>query len=161
MAAQLRAGDVLRFECASGFAYVSYVGRHPIFGDTIWVVPELFAEPVNDWAVLFDGDGYYAFYPAHTTVKHGLATKVGYSTNALRVPPTKWRIVVNCGPKDVVVSWLIEDGVTRVSRQDAELSPEERMIPIASIWNHEYLCHRIVEGWTPFHDYGPLPSDPE
>jgi len=35
------------------------------------------------------------------------------------------------------------------------LSEEERRLPIAAIWNHEFLVQRVSEGWRPEMEGGP------
>ena len=44
-------------------------------------------------------------------------------------------------------SWVIEGGWRNVVRQN--LTDEERKLPIAGIWNHEFLRTQIAKGWTP------------
>ena len=151
MARALTLGDVLQVECSCGTGYVSYAGRHPRFGDTIWVVPHIFAEPASNWSDLFVGEGYFAFYPAHTAVRQRLVRKVGFAPEAVRLLPQYWRNAVGFDEPGPIKTWLITDGTQRTSREESALSQEERLLPIASIWNHELLCERLASGWTPLH----------
>ena len=48
MALKLSLGDVLEVKCGTGVGYVAYVGKHATLGDTIWVVPRVFSEHVQD-----------------------------------------------------------------------------------------------------------------
>jgi len=46
-----------------------------------------------------------------------------------------------------VLAWIVErDGKEVLKR---ELTAAERKMPIASIWNHEYLIDRITDNWRP------------
>ncbi len=41
------------------------------------------------------------------------------------------------------------DGTEQLKRK---LSLKDRELPIAAVWNHEYLIDRINEGWKPEHE---------
>jgi hypothetical protein len=75
--------------------------------------------------------------------------KVGYSTDAIRMLPTQRRSSTNVLDDEKSSSWLITEGSTRIVRRDEELSIEERMLPIAEIWNHPYLVDAITTRWMP------------
>lgn len=145
----LSAGDILEVECPAGVAYISYAGRDANLGDAIWVIPEVFRQPTQDWSTVFGRNGYFAFYPAGTALRRKLVRKVGYSTEALRVVPVKRRRELAVDDSGVVTSWLITDGRDRTPKRDSELTDEEKGLPIASIWNHPLLIERIVSGWMP------------
>ncbi len=44
-------------------------------------------------------------------------------------------------------AWLIVDGEHEVLTR--ELTPEQRLLPIGAVWNHELLVGRLAEGWRP------------
>jgi hypothetical protein len=144
---RLRPGDILELDCGDGVAYFSYVGRHPILGDTIWVVPAVFDVPLADPVRAFTRPGYYAFYPAHTAVRQKLIRGRGFSADAMRMLPKRMRNVINLNSDGSVASWLITDGISNVPRR--ELTPEEQTLPIAAIWNHPLLVDRIRRNWSP------------
>jgi hypothetical protein len=149
MSSVLSSGDILQVKCGQDVAYVTYVGRLPNLGDLIWVIPRVFSAPVADHATVLEIAGYFAFYPAHAALRQHLVRKVGFSESAVRLPPSRWRNAIRLGAERIVSDWFISDGASRVRRSDHELSPEERALPIADVWNHEYLCARLRERWTP------------
>jgi hypothetical protein len=51
---------------------------------------------------------------------------------------------------DRVTTWIIVDECGEVLKRT--LSDEDLLLPIESIWNHEYLIGRIKEGWRPEHE---------
>ena len=88
--------------------------------------------------------GYFAFYPARAAVKRRLAKVVGRLPSSgipqrLRRPGA----IVGCEVK----TWIIEDGAREEVKE--RLSEDELRLPIASIWNHEYLVESIRTGWRP------------
>jgi hypothetical protein len=64
--------------------------------------------------------------------------------------PARRRSPTNVLDDEKPSAWLITEGSTRAVRRDDELSDEERMLPIAEIWNHPYLVDAISTGWMPF-----------
>lgn len=150
MSSIVSVGDILEISCENAVGYVSYAGKHDWFGDAIWVVPGLFpSESRGNWSAIFGRDGYFTFYPVHAAIKQKLLQKVGYALEAIRPIPTAVRTVVNIDESGRALSWLITDGSVRTPRKDAELSTEERSLPIGSIWNHKLLCERVTARWTP------------
>ena len=124
-------GDILELVLSGGVAYVSYAGKNEALGDAVWVVPKVLPGPTTDWTVVFDGDGYFAFYPATTAVRRKLVRKVGHAIEAMHLVPTRRRGVANVDAAGNVTSWVITEGTTRVPRSDAELSDAERQLPVA------------------------------
>jgi hypothetical protein len=149
MARILTIGDVLEIAFPRGFAYIAYAGRHDSLGDAVWVVPRVYATPTRAWESVFGDKGYFAFYPAHAAVRHKLVKKVDYSTHAIRLLPSQRRSITSKDENGKAASWLITEGNVRTPRRDEDLSEDERMLPIASIWNHEYLLDAIAEEWMP------------
>lgn len=146
MANALVVGDILEVTLPAGVAYVSYAGKNESLGDAIWVVPRVLPAPTTDWKAVFAGEGYFAFYPANAAVRRRLVRKVGHSIDAMHLVPAKRRNVANVDATGTVTSWVITEGTTRVPRSDAELDESERQLPVADIWNHQYLIEAIASG---------------
>ena len=64
----------------------------------------------------------------------------------VEVPRRLWRSL-NIGPNGKVLSWVIEDG--KREYVTTRLTEEEVELPLAGIWNHEFLTLRIAAGWDP------------
>jgi hypothetical protein len=47
-----------------------------------------------------------------------------------------------------VKTWIVEGRSTGEVTKHV-LSEEERLLPIAAIWNHEFLVQRVATGWRP------------
>jgi hypothetical protein len=145
----LRPGDVLELPCEGSFAYFSYLGKHPLLGDTIWILPRLHSVRPPDSCALFSEPGYYAFYGATAAARHGEVRKMAFCPEAMRPIPRTLRYALNrAGGR--VLQWRIADGAK--GETVSELTPEQRDLPIASIWNHAALLARIAERWTPARD---------
>ena len=143
MGTRLRPGDVLELTTDKGRICVHYVGRHSEYGDGVIVCPTLHASraPVNN--DLFR-EGYFTFYPAAAAVGQSLANVIGNLPSPglpkrFRRPGARY--------DRTITTWIVEDGAGEVVKQ--RLSEEERRLPIAAIWNHEMLLHRVSEGWRP------------
>ena len=143
MANRLSPGDVLDLAAPDGHIYLHYLGRHAEYGDGVAVCPtkQAASTPVRSELFRF---AYVAFYPASAAVAQGLAAVVA-QLPATCLPKVLRRPGVRSGRK--VETWIIEDGIREVVRQ--ELSDEERSLPIAVIWNHELLIQRVTQGWRP------------
>jgi hypothetical protein len=143
MAKRIGPGDVLEAVSPRGRIYLHYLGKHPKYGDAVAICPTIFPEPIRIEDALFR-DGYVAFYPAAAAAVKGLVKVVG------RLPPTPVpsrlrRFGAMSGTR--VDTWIVEDGVTELVKR--RLSDEELKLPLAGIWNHEYLLERVLEGWRP------------
>lgn len=136
-------GDVLEFKAAGYFAYLHYIGKHPEYGAGVLVSPGLYETSTAVTDGLFSG-GYLTFYPATVAVAQGLVRVVGH----LPPPsmPRRFRRPGATSGRDVV-SWIVEDDAGEVVK--TELSETDLLLPIASIWNHEYLVQRVAEHWNP------------
>lgn len=145
----LAVGDILEVLCERGVGYASYAGKHAWLGDALWVVPEVFQLPRSDWKVVFNRPGYHVFYATHAALRQKLVKKVGYAIEALHPVPSLVRTAVSKDGRGTVNSWLITDGISRTPRKDADLSSDERSLPIGAIWNHKLLCERLETRWTP------------
>ena len=136
-------GHVLEFVVDDSRGYAQYLGRHPQYGDGILVRPTPVAERPSLTADLFAG-GYVTFYPASAAVAHGLVEVIG-ALPYKGLPHRFRRAGAREGGK--ILTWIIEDSHGEIVRQ--ELAAEERRLPIAAIWNHEMLLHRVSKHWRP------------
>jgi len=140
---RIKSGDVLLVHLTSGVAYLHYLGRHPEYGDAV-LVSGRFAEPVG-WLTsdTFAG-GFVTFYPAASAVYQGLVKAIG-NLPPLPLPSHFRRAGARSGRR--IDTWIIETPAGE--KVKSTLSPMDLQLPIASIWNHELLTERIMEGWHP------------
>jgi RHS repeat-associated protein len=144
MARRAKPGDVLEVVAPDGgVIYLHYLGKHPEYGDAIAVAPGKRARRAAVSADLFR-DAYVTFYPAVSAVARGFATVVGQLPSR-GLPGRMRRAGAREGTR--VATWIIEDGSREVLKE--ALSDEERRLPIAAVWNHEFLIQRVSEGWRP------------
>jgi hypothetical protein len=143
MPQRARPGDVLAISTEDGRIYLQYLGRHPDYGDGVAVCPEKQSGRVPVGPELFR-DAYVTFYPAIAAVAQGLAQVVG-KLPCSGLPPRMRRPGVRSGRR--IETWIVEDAHGDHVRR--ELTDEERRLPIASIWNHDFLIQRVSEGWRP------------
>jgi hypothetical protein len=143
MSSNLAIGDILEFECLGGWCYLSYAGKEPTMGDSVWVIPRIFPAQQKDWANVFSHSGFWLFYPAHASLRAKLVRRVGYSEEAIRMLPRFRRNIVHENHSGFVASWYITDGRSRVPKLDSELTEEERQLPISEIWNHAFLLEQL------------------
>ncbi len=141
--ARLVPGDVLRAAAGEGDVYIQYLGRHREYGDAIAVHPCI-VNAGTDISTLF-GNAYVAFYPARAAVNRGLMDRAGH-VNPVRDVPLVVRRPGGRGQSGVE-NWVIETQESEIFKK--ELTPSERRLPIASIWNHEMLLSRIKQQWLP------------
>jgi hypothetical protein len=143
MRKRLVGGEILEVPVGKRFGYVQFLGEHREYGDAILVSPELYDRQAH-FATGFFSSGYVTFYPAANSVSRKLVEVVAQSSPP-RLPKRFRR------PKaerdGAVESWVIEGGWRNVVRQT--LTDEERKLPIAGIWSHEFLREQISNGWTP------------
>jgi hypothetical protein len=140
---RLVGGEILEVPVGSRFGYVQFIGEHREYGDAILVNPTLYDRQAH-FPTSFFSNGYVTFYPAGLSVSSKLVEVVAQSSPP-RFPKRFRR------PKaerdGAVDSWVIEGGWRNVVK--ASLSDEERRLPIADVWNHEFLRKQIASGWTP------------
>jgi hypothetical protein len=143
MRKRLVGGEILEVPVGSRFGYVQFLGEHREYGEAILVNPELHDRQAR-FATGFFSTGYVTFYPACDAVSQKRMEVVAQSSPP-RLPKRFRR------PKEerdgAVESWVIEGGWRNVVRQT--LSDEERKLPIAGVWNHDFLRTQIAKGWTP------------
>ena len=136
-------GDVFEIKHQARFAYIQFVGENTRYGEIIRVAPGLLDSRTNDFESLFS-TAYFTLYPINRACKLKMVEKAG----ALPPPPvpSSWRRRGAIIGMEIKTWFIDESGKDRIVR---ELSAEEASLPIASIWNHEYLLETIAEGWTP------------
>jgi len=141
-------GDVLELGTPSGLAYLHYLGKHATYGAAIAVSKRTYVsrQPVN--AALFNSS-YVTFYTLAPCLRLQLVTVVG-NVQSPGLPKSYRRPGAMEGRK--VLTWVIEDsdGIDIAVRK--KLSERELLLPIAGIWNHEYLVIRVTQSWSPEHE---------
>lgn len=145
MASRKRAktGDVLEYEVGNDVAYLHYTGKHPEYGDAVFVGPRLGQRQRKVKNEIFS-DSYLVFYPVNAAISQGLA-KIVANIAPPGMPERLRRPGARTGRR--VDTWIIEDSSDEVVK--TKLSEEELRLPIATIWNHEMLLRRVAEGWDP------------
>jgi hypothetical protein len=140
---RLVGGEILEVPVGNRFGYVQFLGVHPDYGDAILVNPELHDRQAR-FASGFFSTGYVTFYSACDAVTQKRVEVVAQSSPPNL--PKRFR-----RPKaeldGAVESWVIEGGWRDVVRQN--LTDEERKLPIAGVWSHEFLRTQLAKGWTP------------
>lgn len=156
---RVRPGDILEVRTSRGLAYVHYTGRHPEYGDAIRVLPGLLASRPADFMTLVNHpEAYFTFYPAGAAVSQGLVEIAAeHPVPRGEVFPAVYRREGASNREGRVLAWLICEGTKETLVR--ELSEEQRLLPIASIWNHEALLHYLTREWRPEQDIG-VPPEP-
>jgi len=142
-----RPGDVFELQVEGSVAYLQYLGKHPSYGDAIRILhTKSLPATAQGWCAAV-AKGYIVFYPLRSSSAQGLVSMVGHHDKALEVP----RTVRRAGARDRdgrVRRWIIVEG-DRIDSSHEVLTAEQRMLPIAGIWNHAMLCKRVLQGWRP------------
>jgi hypothetical protein len=141
---RIKPGDVLEVPVGDRLVYAQFLGRHPQYGDGILLSATALDVRPTLTADLFD-TGYVTFYPASVAVARGFAEVVG--TLPPQLLPTRLRRAGAIGRDGKVATWVIEDDNGEVVK--TRLTKEEKKLPLAEIWNHEMLLHRVSQGWRP------------
>lgn len=148
MSRRIKPGDVLEVTASvEERFYLQFLGKHSEYGDAVAVSPR----PHRERPVIFEGtfeNAYVTFYPASLAVRRGLAEIVGHIERGREVPTSLRRAGAREGTQ--VKTWVLETGQN--ARVAQALSAEERLLPIAAIWNHELLILRLRENWRPEHE---------
>lgn len=148
---RLKSGDVLEVACESGYAYMVFIGRHEHLGHVVRVIPTVFQQKQVDLEALVLLPGYVIFYPAASAVRAGLVRRIGHSGTGAAPVPVWVRNAVTVDTDGTVRSWFVTDGKEGIPRRT--LSEAELEMPIASIWNHPLLLHRLLTRWSPRDGY--------
>jgi len=146
MRKRLVGGEILEVAVGNRFGYVQFLGAHREYGDAILVNPAL-QDRQAYFGTGFFAAGYVTFYPAGDAVSNKLVEVVAQSSppklpKRFRRPKTEHDGAVD--------AWVIEGGWRNIVKQT--LTDEERKLPIAGVWNHEFLRKRLADGWTPEKD---------
>jgi hypothetical protein len=150
MVKRLAKGDVVSIPQAAGAIYLQFVGKHPEYGDAVAVCPTVMPADAAVSSDLFQA-AYIAFYPLHVSLRRGYCSVAGRLPLALEVPSRLRRVGAMSGRR--ILTWIIEDPPGEEVVLEA-LSPSEATIPIAAIWNHEFLLARVGAGWRPEKEVG-------
>ncbi|MFL5359040.1 ribonuclease E inhibitor RraB [Archangium sp.] len=155
-----RPGDILEVQTPRGRAYVQYTGKHSEYGDAIRVLPGFFAiRPADFMALVSRPEAYFTFYPASAAVSQGLVEIVaGQPVPQGQVFPAVYRRAGASNRQGRVLAWMICEGTKETLVR--ELSEEQRLLSIASIWNHEALIYYLTQEWRPEQDIGIPPERP-
>lgn len=155
-----RPGDILEVQTPRGLAYVHYTGRHPEYGDAIHVLPGFFAtRPADFMALVTRPEAYFTFYPASAAVSQGLVEIVAsHPVPQGQVFPAVYRREGASNREGRVLAWIICEGAKETLVR--ELSEEQRLLSIASIWNHEALIYYLTQEWRPEQELGIPPARP-
>jgi hypothetical protein len=93
-------------------------------------------------------EGYFTFYPVSAAVTQGLVTIAANCPIPLGGElPSTFRRRGASTPAGEILTWFIFDDTKEILK--STLSPEEKHLSIASIWNHAFLVDRLVEEWRP------------
>lgn len=143
-----RIGDVIEIKTPNGLAYAIFVGTHPIYNDSIFVLNGLHKERPGDFSKATSGTGYYAFYPLRSSVARGLTECV----HTMPLPPgievpKKLRRAGVRSQSGQILTWVLEGDGPEVLRK--ELTATEKELPIALVWGHESLVSRLAIQWSP------------
>lgn len=155
---RLRPGDVLAVKADGQKWLLCYCGCDASLGDTVWIrsgaVPP--DQPID--CASFEGEGYFAFYPATAAVRTGLVTREGFCAEGMRIMPALLRISSPFTCKGEPTVWKIaaDANVGTPFTLRTRLTRAEARIPQGAIWNHEFLLDRLRSGWHPI-----LESDEE
>jgi len=156
----VRFGDIVEVRTPAGLAYLQYASKHPTYIDTIRVLPGLFPErpAPNDLEALSTQEGYFAFYLVSHAVRHGLVEVVAHCPipAGLEAPRAILRpsFITREG---TVTKWWLEEG-SRETLLKRELTPDEKRLSLAEMWNHEFLVHRLSQQWRPEHEHAKRPG---
>jgi hypothetical protein len=148
---KLRPGDVLAVVDDRAKWLLCYVGRDPALGDTVWVCSGVIPADQPTDCSAFNGEGYFAFYPATAAVRSGLVTLAGFCADGMRQIPPLRRYSLTLLREDAPPRWRIAANahVGTPFTVRTRLSTDEARIPEAAIWNHAFLLDRLRKGWHP------------
>ena len=142
-------GDLFEIRTASGSGYFQFVNRHHEFGELIRVLPGVYDARFAQMDTLAgEKELYFVFFPVSAAMSRGLVEKIAnfpiplwaQGIPLLRRPGAR-------GRDGKVLSWFIvsDDGEKLVK----ELTPNQRQLSLAVIWNDTLLAERIAANWRP------------
>lgn len=152
MPKRVQIGDIIEIPTAKGLAYAQYTHQHPTHGGLIRVFDTLFENRPGDFSKLVAGPVRFStFFPVRAAINRSIFQIVGHENvaphnqsfpifrNGIAEPTTK-----------KVAVWWFWDGEREW--KVGEITPEQRKMPIAGVWNDTMLVERIEAGWTPSND---------
>lgn len=143
-----KVGDVIEVSTPKGLAYLQYAARHPDYGDVIRVLPGLFQTRPASFEELLLEKGYFTFYPLRVAVSRGLVAVIAnMPIPAGSEGPGRLRRAGAISNDGRVLTWIITGENGDYLRE--RLTPEEKRLSIAEIWNHEMLTHQLAAKWHP------------
>ena len=153
----LNVGDILELPRSERFGYVQFLGRHPDYGDTLFVLPGLFEGlALPDVEACLAREGYISWSPVHVAIKRGWARVIGNLPPRADVPSVLRRAGAIAPRSGRVVTWLIDGHGPPQLRWS--LSEAELHLPIAQISDHEALMMDIEKKWRPEQEGVPDPE---
>jgi hypothetical protein len=148
----VKTGDVFAITTSKGEAYFQYVGKMPLMGPLIRVLPGTYPSEVPPWETLVEREtNFWVFFPVGAALKRGLVRKVKNCAipEHAKSPPV-FRAGVVDPATGKVETWWLWDG--EKEWPVGEISAEQRKLPIRGAWNDTLLIQRIEEGWLPEKD---------
>lgn len=148
-------GDIFEIKTSKGLAYAIYTHKHerpPKFGAVIRVYDHLYKSRPHDVSEITKNPvRFVTFFPLQAAVNQGIFEIIGNVPipEALKSFPI-FRDGVADPKTKKVATWWLWDG--EKEWQIGRLTPEQRNLPIRSVWNDTYLIERIEEGWRPSND---------
>jgi hypothetical protein len=148
-------GDIVEIKTRNGLAYAIYTHKHerpPKFGAVIRVFDHLCqSRPHNILEILKNPIRFTTFFPLQAAVDKGILEVIGNVSIPKKLRPFPiFRDGVADPKTKKVATWWLWDG--EKEWQIGRLTPDQRNLPIRSVWNDTFLIHRIEEGWRPNDD---------
>lgn len=147
MANKISLGDIFKIKTKKGNAYFQYV-KEPVDSsevEKIKVFYSFYSEGFSSYSELLKEDFFYIGFPLKAAVKKNLVEKVfnidlpnGYKFPTLfrceNFLGEGWNIV------NIETDDYIEVGVTKLNKEQLQLSPDE-------VWNDTLLKENLERGW--------------
>jgi hypothetical protein len=159
---KVRFGDIAEVRTPRGRGYLQYTSKHPRYSDMVRVLPGLFDKRPSpaELAALVTQEGYFTFYLVSLAVRQGLAEIVGHFEIPVGLEaPSAWLRAGFTTREGKVMAWVLVEG-SKETVLKRELTPEEKRLSLAEMWNHEFLMHRLAEQWRPEHEHAERPAQP-
>lgn len=145
---KVRLGDIIEVPTSKGHAYAQYINDHPMWGQLICVFDAVFyARPASFDAISAGPTRFKVFFPLAAAVQAGIFEVICNQPIAGDNQPFPVFRDGNADSNGRVTVWYLWDGVREW--KIGALTPEQRKLPLRSIWNDTMLIHKIENGWTP------------
>ena len=149
--ARLKLGDVIEIPTSAGLAYGHCTNKHEEFGELLRVFAGLYRRRPADLGKVIGDVQFICFFPLHSAVKRKIVSIIGahpVPTGVNEFPLFRAAGIPNPGTGEL--DWWLWDG-SREWRVGS-LTPDQRSLPIRSIWNEALLMDRIASGWRASED---------